>query len=249
MSERPALHRVAVVQARMGSTRLPGKVLMDLAGEPLLARTVERTRRAATLDEVVVATTTAPADDTLVDFCAARGWPCERGDEHDLLDRYYHAARAHGAEVVVRITADCPFMDPSLIDRVVGAFFDGQPVDYASNTKVPPSTYPPGMDVEVMWFDALARAWREDGDPAWREHVTPYIYRHPEAFRLLRVPGEVDLSAQRWTVDTPEDLAFCERIYRHFGHDRFTTADVHAALVAHPEWLAINRHVEQKQVE
>jgi spore coat polysaccharide biosynthesis protein SpsF len=249
VSERPAPRSVAIVQARMGSTRLPGKVLLDLAGEPVLVRTVERTRRAETLDEVVIATTTAPADDALADFCAERGWPCERGDENDLLDRYYHAASAHDADLVVRITSDCPFMDPALIDRVVRAFLANQPADYASNTKIPPSTYPPGMDVEVMWFDALARAWREDDDPAWREHVTPYLYRHPELFGLLRVPGEIDLSGYRWTVDTPEDLAFCERIYQHFGHDRFTTADVYAALLDHPEWIAINQHVEQKQVD
>ena len=175
---------VAIIQARMGSTRLPGKVLLDLAGEPMLARVVHRVQRAASLQEVIVATTVQPADDAITQLCAGRGWPCARGSQDDVLDRYYQAATASQADVVVRITSDCPLIEPDVIDQVVGALLAGQPeVDYASNVQ-PPRTFPRGLDVEVIRFDALERAWREDVDPAWREHVTPYLYRHPERFRI-----------------------------------------------------------------
>lgn len=238
---------VAIIQARMGSTRLPGKVMTDLGGEPVLARVVARARKARLLDEVVVATTGLEADNVIVDFCAARGWPCFRGSEEDVLDRYFRAATAFGADIVVRITSDCPLIEPEVIDLVVQRFLDGGSVDYASNT-LPPRTFPRGLDVEVMAFAALATAWREDDNPAWREHVTPYIYRHPEKFRLLSVTNEEDYSHMRWTVDTAEDLAFVRKIYEHFGAQDFAWRDVLRLLEDHPEWLEINRHVRQRQV-
>ena len=239
---------VAIIQARMGSTRLPGKVLLDLAGEPMLARVVHRVQRAASLQEVIVATTVQPADDTISQLCAARGWPCARGSQDDVLARYYQAALASQADVVVRITSDCPLIEPDVIDQVVGALLAGQPeVDYASNVQ-PPRTFPRGLDVEVIRFDALERAWREDVDPAWREHVTPYLYRHPERFRIHGVFNAVDLSHLRWTVDTPEDLELVRRIYGYFDDDAFSWHDVLALLEQHPGWLEINRTVEQKAV-
>ncbi len=239
---------IAIIQARMGSTRLPGKILHDLAGDPVLVRCVERTRRAATLDEVIVATTEEPADDAVVALCRARGYSCTRGSQDDVLDRYYHAAHHHHADVVVRITSDCPLIEPGIIDRAVRAF-RANPCDYASNT-LPPRNYPRGLDVEVFRFDALARAWREDQNPAWREHVTPYIYRHPELFKLQAVSNDVDYSHMRWTVDTPEDLAFVRKIYEAFeGHDTFTWHEVLHLLEQHPEWLEINRNVPQKEVQ
>jgi spore coat polysaccharide biosynthesis protein SpsF len=240
------MNRVAIIQARMGSTRLPGKVLMDLAGAPVLVRVVERARRATLLDEVVVATTNQPADDALVQLCADRGYSSFRGSEDDVLDRYYQAARQHGADVVVRITSDCPLIEPQVIDWGVQAFFEHQ-VDYASNG-MSTRTFPRGLDVEVMTFAVLERAWHEDTNPAWREHVTPYIYRHPELFRLHALINPVDLSHMRWTVDTPEDLAFVRQIYNHFGSNTFSWQDVLALLEQHPEWLEINRHIEQKKV-
>jgi spore coat polysaccharide biosynthesis protein SpsF len=239
---------VAIVQARIGSTRLPGKVLHDLAGEPLLARCVERASRARTLNGVVVATTVQEADRAIVDLCATRGWPPFRGSEEDVLDRYYQAAVTYQAEVVVRITSDCPLIEPQVIDWVVDEFLVRQPaVDYAANT-LPPRTFPRGLDVEVLRLDVLERVWREDHNPATREHVTPYIYRHPERFCLHRVANEVDDSAMRWTVDTPEDMELVRRIYDHFGHDRFTWREVLALLERQPAWLEINRHVQQKAV-
>lgn len=238
---------VAIIQARMGSMRLPGKVLKDLSGECMLARVVRRTCRAKTLDEVLVATTTQPADDAIAKLCDAQGWTCFRGSEDDVLDRYYQAAAVRQAEAVVRITSDCPLIDPDVIDCVVQAFLDRQPdVDYTSNF-VPNRSFPRGLDVQVVRFDALERAWREDKNPAWRADVTYYIDLHPELFHIHNVIHDADYSYLRWTVDTPDDLAFVRRIYDDFGHDRFSWCDVLSLLEEHPEWLEINRHVKQKQ--
>jgi spore coat polysaccharide biosynthesis protein SpsF len=239
---------VAIIQARMGSTRLPGKVLMDLAGEPMLARVVRRVQRARTLHAVMVATTVEPADDPVVDLCAAHGWPCARGSQDDVLERYHLAAQAAAADIVVRITADCPLIEPTVIDRVVEEFLAGQPgIDYACNW-LPARTFPRGLDTEVFSFVALDRARREDHNPAWREHVTPFIYRQPTRFHIHGVTNAVDLSDLRWTVDTQEDLTFARRIYDWFGDDAFGWQEVLAVLKQHPEWLEINRHIEQKAV-
>lgn len=238
---------VVIIQARMGSTRLPGKALMDLAGERVLTRVVNRTRRAVTVDEVVVATTTAPADDRIVRLCEERGWPCFRGSEDDVLDRYYQAAVQHEADSVVRITSDCPLTDPEVIDKVVQESSSSAPeVDYVSNTLE--RTFPRGLDVEVVNLTAMEKAWQEDDNPAWREHVTPYVYRHPEIFRLRNVANDENLSRMRWTVDTAEDLAFVRRIYDHFKGDEFTWREVLNLLALHPEWLVTNEQVEQKLV-
>jgi len=241
------MHIVAIIQARMGSTRLPGKVLLDLAGAPVLARVVNRCRRAATLDDVVVATTTLPTDDPIVELCLAHNWQSFRGQEDDVLDRYYHAALQYQAEVVVRITSDCPLIDPGIIDLMVKTFLEHGALDYAGNS-LAPRTFPRGLDVEVFSFEALARAWRDDANPAWREHVTPYIYRQPEKFRLHAVTHDTDLSVMRWTVDTAEDLALVRKIYEYFGHDGFSWREVVKLLEQYPEWLEINRHVAQKEV-
>lgn len=235
---------VAIVQARMGSTRLPGKVLLELAGAPVLRCVMNRLGRARTLDALVVATTVRPEDDALEAECRRSGWTCFRGSEEDVLDRYYQAALAHDADEIVRVTSDCPLIEPKIVDEVVTALRESG-ADYAANI-LPPRTFPRGLDVEAIRFAALERAWREDTDPARREHVTPYLYRHPERFRLHGVTGEGDHSHQRWTVDTPEDLAFVRRIYEHFGHDRFSWRDALALLDRYPEWLAINQDVVQK---
>jgi spore coat polysaccharide biosynthesis protein SpsF len=239
---------VAIIQARVGSTRLPGKVLLDLAGESMLARVVNRVSRAATLQEVVVATTTQTVDETIVRLCDERTWPCFRGSEDDVLDRYEQAAEAHNADVVVRITSDCPLIEPDIIDRTVGEFLKHRPdVDYACNF-LPDRTFPRGLDVEVIGRDALRRAWREDRNPAWREHVTKYVLQHPELFRVHGVTNDRDYSHMRWTVDEAEDLAFVRRIYGHFGHDRFSWLDVLSVLAEHPDWMDINSAVKQKVV-
>lgn len=237
---------VAIIQARMGSTRLPGKVMMGLAGEPMLARVVSRTRRAESLNDTVVATTTDPADELITELCEGRGYPCFRGSSDDVLDRYYQAALKYEADAVVRVTSDNPLVDPAVIDDVVGAFAEAE-ADGASND-LPPRTYPLGLGVEVVSMDALRRAWNEGRDSASREHVTYYIIEHPALFRLLAVRNPTDCSALRWTVDTAEDLAFVRKIYDHFGHDRFSWQEALALVNAHPEWRELNRNIRQKVV-
>lgn len=238
---------VAIIQARMGSTRLAGKVLEDLAGEPVLARVVNRTRRAPRVDDVVIATTAQPSDDVIVGLCQERGWPVFRGSEEDVLDRYYQAALAFQADVIVRITSDCPLIEPEIIDRVVSEFLSRRPkVEYVSNSLE--RTFPLGLDVEIMSFEALEKAWQEDDNPAWREHVTPYIWHHPKQFSICNVANDTDYSYMRWTVDTIEDLIFVRKIYEQFQNDAFSWTEVLNLLSLHPEWLEINRHVQQKAV-
>lgn len=248
----PVEHRggrvLVLIQARMGSTRLPGKVLVDLAGEPMLARVVARVRQVRGVDDVVVATTDLPADAAVAALCAERGWNCFRGSSDDVLDRYYRAAVAFGADVVVRITADCPLVDPRVIEQVLNAFFQRLPgIDYVCNGE-PRRTFPRGLDTEVMRFCALARAWLEATTPANREHVTPYLYQHPDLFRTYNVVNEVDESDQRWTVDTAADLELVRRVYEHFRNTEFGWHDVLALLSEHPEWVDLNRCVPQKPV-
>lgn len=234
-----------IVQARMTSTRLPGKVLLPLAGEPMLARLVERLRRVRHADGIVIATTTNASDDPIAVLCAKLGVPCHRGSEHDVLSRYADAARLHGADVVVRITSDCPLIDPALIDQIIATYAEGGS-DYVSNTL--PPTWPYGMAVEVFSAAALAQAHAEATQAAEREHVTPFFYWHPERYCLRNVASPVDLSQHRWTVDTPEDYELVRRLFEtlHPTHPRFTQADVLALLDQHPDWPAINQHIQQK---
>jgi spore coat polysaccharide biosynthesis protein SpsF len=174
--------------------------------------------------------------------------PIFRGSEEDVLDRYYQTAKEFEGEVIIRITSDCPLIEPTIIDRVVQEFMQRQPeVDYACNV-LPRRSFPRGLDTEVIRFDALKRVWQEDKNPAWREHVTQYIYHNLDLFHVHGVMNEIDYSNMRWTVDTPEDLAFVRHIFDHFGHDRFSWQEVLAVLDDHPTWLEINRHVVQKSV-
>jgi len=236
---------VAILQARMGSTRLPGKVLMDLGGQPVLQWAVNRLRRAATLDEVVVATSVAPQDDAIAAFCASRGLPCFRGSEDDVLDRYYRAALEHHAEVVVRVTGDDPLIDPAVVDRVVRAYLQRRPaVAYVSNVH-PRRTYPRGQDTEVFSFAALERAWREDQDPRLREHVTQYMVRHPELFPFHGVENGRDLSFMRWALDTERDMEFLRTVCAGID-DTVEWTTIVDLIEANPHWLELNRDVVQK---
>jgi spore coat polysaccharide biosynthesis protein SpsF len=237
---------VAIIQARLGSTRLPGKVLLPLAGEPMLARVVERVRRAKKIHEVAVATTTAESDDALAAFCAERHWPIFRGSEMDVLDRYVQAARAFSADAIVRITSDCPVIDSEVLDEVVSEFLRQQPqVDYLANI-LPERTFPRGLDAEMIRRDVLERCHAEATDSWSREHVTAFIYQHPDRFHLAGLTAPKDYSEHRWTVDTPEDLALIEKIYEHFGRSEFSWRETLALVEAHPEWTEINHHVQQK---
>ena len=237
------MRTVAIVQARTGSTRLPGKVLKDLAGESMLARVVQRLARARTLDAVWIATTTESGDDALAELCKGRGWPCTRGSEEDVLDRYHTAAQEAGADTIVRITSDCPLIDPDVVDRVVEGLTDK--IAYSSNT-IPVRTFPRGLDTEAFRADALEDAWMEADSISDREHVTPFLWRQPDRFRQATITAESDFSLHRWTVDTEEDYALVRRIYGHFGNDAFGWREVLELVEAPPEWRDINAHVEQK---
>jgi spore coat polysaccharide biosynthesis protein SpsF len=240
------LNITAIVQARMGSTRLPGKVLTDLGGKTVLNRVVTRLRRATRIDDVVVATTCLPNDDSIARECQQLGAPHFRGSECDVLDRYYQVAKNFGADIIVRITADCPLIDPDLVDETLRAFqFHG--ADYASN--VIPRTYPRGLDTEVFTTEALAWAWLEAREPHQREHVTPYLYEHPETFTIASATGRADYSHYRWTLDTPEDLELIRAIYSRFDNrDDFSWQDILALMERKPELVALNSHVIQKTV-
>lgn len=233
----------AIVQARMGSTRLPGKVLKDLGGETVLARVVNRLRRAGLITDLLVATTDLAEDDAIVKECRSLSVSVSRGDRDDVLDRYFRAAQLAKADVIVRITSDCPLIDPEVTDKTIAAFLEARP-DYASNGLV--LTYPRGLDTEVMSFAALGKAWQGARKSYEREHVTPYIYEHPAEFKLLSVTDDADHSSQRWTVDTVEDLEFVRQIYARFRSGPFQWRDVLDLLEREPSLLELNRSVVQK---
>jgi spore coat polysaccharide biosynthesis protein SpsF len=232
----------------MSSSRLPGKVMLDIGGQPMLALVVNRTRQANSVNQVVVATTTAPDDEPIAKYCTQHQISYTRGSLHDVLDRYYQTARRFKANVIVRVTADCPVIDPKLIDQTVAAFLGKQakndkqflirelsspnpneqpvthnsqfPYDFAANRLPPPwgRTFPVGLDIEVCTFQALETAWHEAEKPHQREHVMPYLYDHRNRFRVLLLDYFEDHGAYRWTVDTPEDLDVVRKIYAHFGN-------------------------------
>lgn len=238
---------LAIVQARMTSTRLPGKVLMPILGRPMLALQLERMRRATLLDGIVIATTTNAADEPIVALCEREAIPCFRGSEHDVLSRYADAAQALGATTIVRVTSDCPLMEPGLIDQAVGIFDAAHGrLDYVSNMLEP--RYPYGLAVEVFSREALNQAHRDALQDAEREHVTPYIYWHPEQYRLQSITRTPDLSHHRWTVDTPEDFELVSRIFTALypENQSFDMQQVLQLLEHNPTWVQINQHIAQK---
>ena len=241
---------VAIVQARMGSERLPGKVLLDIAGETMLSRVVRRVQGSRLVDEVVVATSTNPADDSIVNECERLGVWGVRGSEEDVLGRYADAARASDADVILRVSADSPFVDPEVCDLVISTFLEAQPpVDYASN-KLQPS-FPLGLDAEAFSREALERAATEAVEPYERSHVTIHMYANLEKFSLLPVPStrRRNLHSWRWTVDTKEDLEFAREVYSRLGGGNdFSWRSVVEMIDRTPELAAINSHVTAKPV-
>jgi spore coat polysaccharide biosynthesis protein SpsF len=239
-----------IVQARMTSTRLPGKVLLPIAGRPMLTYLLERLRRVQRAGRTVVATTTNAADDPIVSVATACGVACTRGPELDVLARFAQAAEQARASVVVRVTADCPLLDPALVDNAIDTFLHA-PVhyDYVSNMLEP--SYPYGMAVEVFSAAALAAASAEATEDAEREHVTPFIYWRPERFKLRSLTMRPNLSSNRWTVDTKEDFELVSRIVETLypRNPEFRMADVLDLLDQHSDWRKINRGVRQKNIE
>jgi spore coat polysaccharide biosynthesis protein SpsF len=239
---------VCIVEARMRSTRLPGKVLLPLLGRPLLGLMVERLRRSERLDDIVIATTEDPSCDPIEAFAREHGVGVFRGSENDVLARVLGAARAAEADVIVETTGDCPLLDPALLDRVVDAYHEGGS-DFCSNTLS--ETWPRGMDVRVFSTEALAGVAAATDDPADREHVSLYFWTHPERYRLREVESDdPSLGALRLTVDTPDDLALVRAIVErlHPVREDFGLAEIVALLRSDPALVALNAHVQQKAV-
>lgn len=240
---------VIIVQARMTSTRLPGKVLKQILGKTLIEYLVERLRRVKLADAFVIATTTNDTDEPIVELCGQLNVPVTRGSENDVLARYYEAAQLHQADVVVRVTSDCPLIDPVVIDSAIRFYREhGTEFDYVSNALT--QSFPYGMAVEVFSFNLLEQAHREALAEPEREHVTPFIYTRPERYRIGHLIQADDQSHHRWTVDTPEDFELVRRITEALYPSKpaFDTQDILTLLEAHPDWPAINSHVRQKKL-
>ncbi|MEP0806401.1 MAG: glycosyltransferase family protein [Chloroflexota bacterium] len=257
---------IAIIQGRMSSSRLPGKILADIAGQPMLQRVFIRTSRSASVSQTLFATTTDPSDDPVAEYCGFSGIPFTRGSLFDVLDRYYQTAKQAQADVVVRITADCPVIDPALIDDVVNTLLEGD-YDFVCNRLPPPwqRTYPIGLDVEACRFTALERAWKEAKEPHQREHVMPYFYEgvelsivnrqrsegvSPRGFKVALLNHPTDFGEYRWTVDTAEDLEFIRQVYARFdGRDDFSWKDVLNLVHENPELMKINAGVQHKTLK
>lgn len=239
---------VAIIQARMGSSRLPGKVMKDIGGKPVLQHVIERTRLAKAVNAVAVATTSDPGDDAIVTFCETLAVPVFRGSVQDVLDRYYRAALKFRADIVARITADCPLIDGGLIDQTVNEF-EQHGVDFAANRLPPPfkRTFPIGLDVEVASFKALERAWKEATEKYEREHVMPYLYEKEGRFKVFVLNNAVDYGSLRWTLDTAEDLELVRVVFARFApRTDFAWKEVLALFQREPELAAINSGVVHK---
>ena len=240
--EKPKI--LAIIQARMGSTRLPGKMLLPIIdGKGALELMLERVSRSKTLDKIVIATTVSSGDDLIEDLCRRLGYACFRGSENDVLDRYYRAAKADGqAGVIVRLTGDCPLHDPAVIDKVVTEFF-ASVADFGCNNH--PPTYPDGLDVEVFSFSVLERAWRESSRPSEREHVRLYMCNHPELFKTIVVAASQDYSRFRWTLDEEPDYQFIRRIYEDLypSNPLFNMQDILSHLEDNRQLMRLNERI------
>lgn len=237
----------AIIQARVGSTRLPAKIFMRLCGKPFIHHVVARLRKSRTLDEIILATTTHPGDDRLERWARRNKVPVFRGSETDVLSRFYECAAKHEVDTIVRITADDPFKDPRVLDAVVEMFRRWR-LDFAYNNK--PPSFPEGLDIEVLSFKALETAYRNAKDPFEREHVTPYLYRHPELFRQKNYVNRSNFSGFRWTVDTPADLRMAREVYRSLYPKKkvFLMPDILGLLKQKPSLSAINAGVRRSDM-
>ena len=241
------MRTIAIIQARMGSTRLPGKILADIAGKSMLQRVIERVAAARLVDEVIVATTSAQEDDILVERLNI-GSKCSffRGAVDDVLARFYDCAKLYQADIVVRVTADDPLKDPQLVDKAIGLLNSDPSLDYCSNTIDP--SYPEGLDIEVMRFGALERANSEARLLSEREHVTPYIWSNTDLFNVLNFRSNRDLKNWRWTVDKAEDLEFMRQVFEKFRNEPLVSyQDVIAWLDANPEIRQINSGISRNE--
>lgn len=238
---------VAIIQARMSSTRLPHKVLKDLHGKTVLNRVVDRVSDCDLFDKVVVATTDLDIDNAIVNECKKIGVAYTRGSSDNVLSRYYEAAEKFNAENVVRVTSDCPVISTQVLGKIVAEYLDKQP-DYLSNTIQ--RTFPRGLDAEIFSFKTLEVAYKNATKDYEKEHVTPYIYQNPDKFNILHFKDSVDNSQHRWTLDTKEDWELIQKIYAYLYDDnnKFEYNDILNLYKEYPELIEINRHVEQKKL-
>ncbi len=238
----------AIIQARMGSTRLPSKVLKTVEGKPILWHVVERVGHSKNINGIIVATTYLDEDKKIIEVAKKLGVKSFAGSEDDVLDRYYQSAKKYNADVIVRITSDCPFVDPVIIDKTI-EYFKNNDFDYVSTGHITgqehKSKYPDGLDTEVFSFSALKRAWEESKLASDREHVTPYIWRNKDLFKIGTIDNDKDLSYMRWTVDEEKDLRFVREIYKklYSSEKIFLTEDILTLLSREPNLIKINENI------
>lgn len=233
---------IAILQARLSSSRLPGKVLKPILGRPMLWHQLERIKLVTKLDKIIVATSDQSDDDAIEGLCQESDVACFRGSLNDVLSRYYMAAQEHNPDIVIRLTGDCPLADPEVIDFGID-FFLNHDFDYVSNCVE--RSYPIGLDMEIFKFSCLKEAWKEANLPSQREHVTPFIQDHTDRYKIGHFKNDQDLSHHRWTVDEPEDFEFVKQVYESLYQDnpKFKTADILSLLDSKPELCRINYHI------
>jgi spore coat polysaccharide biosynthesis protein SpsF len=241
---------VAIIQARMGSTRLPGKVLQKIAGKTVLEHVVTRVKKSNEVDEIVIATTDKQEDDILVEEIRRLNTKYYRGSEDDVLSRYYYSAFENNADIIVRITSDCPLIDPFVTDKLI-SFFKKNTYDIVSNagSDLGERTFPRGLDTEVFAFEQLRSAFEKSTEEYQREHVTPYIYEHSD--KIYYYKNNEDFSKYRWTLDTPEDMELIKQIYEQLykGYHDFYLEEIINLFKEQPDLYKINQHIEQKKIK
>lgn len=241
---------VCIIQTRIGSTRLPGKVLKKMCDKSVLEHDIDRLRRVKNIDKIIIATTILEKDNAIVDESKRLKVTCYRGAEEDVLSRYYYAAKENNADIIVRVTSDCPLIDSEVTEKIIQYYLDNsEKYDYVSNTI--DRTYPRGLDTEVFSFKALEKAFNEAISERDREHVTPYIWDNSNLFRLYQYKNEEDYSELRWTLDTVEDLELINRIYTILYPRKcndFNMKDVIELYKEHPKLNSINNTIEQKKI-
>jgi len=236
---------LAIIQARVGSTRLPEKVLMELAGKTVLEHVIERVSKSEKINKVIVATSDKTGDDKIEELCRKLNITCYRGSENDVLDRFYQAAKEFSYPNIIRITGDCPMIDPEIIDQTI-ELYEEEKLDYATN--VIPPTFPKGLDVEIFTFESLEKAWREVASGPEREHVTVYFWRHPEIFKQKHLVNKINISAKRWVLDYEVDYKFLQEVFNNLyaAKPDFRLKDVLEFLKANPDLEKINERIDRK---
>ena len=237
---------LAILQARISSSRLPAKVLLPILNKPMLLHQIERINKSKLIDKLVVATSVNAADNDIKFLCNEHNIDCYRGNLNDVLDRFYNAAKQYNPDVVVRLTGDCPLTDYEIIDNIINCHINGK-YDYTSNALNP--TYADGLDVEIINIDVLNQAYLEAQLPSEREHVTPFIYKNSERFKLFSYENNIDLSNFRWTVDNKEDFIFITKIYENLyeKNPNFKTADILKLIEEQPDLLQLNKHFRRNE--